>query len=468
MKISPCWPSLFLLGFVGFLFGLTGCGGTSSASTQAKTADEWIKSGNSALDRGEFDQAIDDFTHAEEAEPDSAVPLERRAAAYLKMEDYRAAVADCDSALKIDKKLASAYFVRGLAEKARGELEKASEDFSQALANGRERVDVLVQRGEINRARAKIAPNRDEVPKLLQKSMADFDRAVKIDGHLPELRVQRALVALDIGDYSKAVADCDEALKADPKAAAAHVARARAECELGENANAVHDCDSAIRLDGNSMEACVVRARAQLDPAADMRTVEEVAQCSKAVDDCKQAIELAKKVKGDLAATSDAQKVRGIAHQLRGRIYHGLQAGKKALDEYGQALALDPNLVGALLDRATTEAALGNDMAALNDCDAAINVDRARPDAYSVRGTIYFKKNDFEKALKDFTQAVQLDNNCAKAYFGRSRVYATLSLAWTGRAKASRESARKKFCLNLVEEYRKKCIADATEAIRAN
>ena len=46
--------------------------------------------------------------------------------------------------------------------------------------------------------------------------------------------------------------------------------------------------------------------------------------------------------------------MRGLAHELRGSIYHNLRATKKALAEYEQALSLDPYLVSALLRRAVT------------------------------------------------------------------------------------------------------------------
>ena len=46
--------------------------------------------------------------------------------------------------------------------------------------------------------------------------------------------------------------------------------------------------------------------------------------------------------------------MRGLAHELRGSIYQGLRAAKKALAEYEQALSLDPYLVSTLLRRAVT------------------------------------------------------------------------------------------------------------------
>ncbi len=52
-----------------------------------------------------------------------------------------------------------------------------------------------------------------------------------------------------------------------------------------------------------------------------------------------------------------AKSLRGLAHELRGSIYHDLHATQKALAEYERAIALDPFLVSALLRRAVARSA---------------------------------------------------------------------------------------------------------------
>ena len=88
-----------------------------------------------------------------------------------------------------------------------------------------------------------------------------------------------------------------------------------------------------------------------------MRTLAEVAECGQAVADCRKAIDLSKKFKGDPEDMKHAKTMRGLAHELRGSIYQNLRAAKKALAEYEQALSLDPFLVSALLRRAVTRSA---------------------------------------------------------------------------------------------------------------
>ena len=116
-----------------------------------------------------------------DAQPESAQAHERRAAAFLQLKKFDQALYDCDEALRIDGKLASAYFTRGLAEKNLAEPEKALEDFTKALDNGLEQVDVLIARGALYHALAKASMKPDEAAKIQEKALKDFDRAVKLD-----------------------------------------------------------------------------------------------------------------------------------------------------------------------------------------------------------------------------------------------------------------------------------------------
>jgi tetratricopeptide (TPR) repeat protein len=473
MRNLRYWPLMLLL------LGLAGCSGAPAASTTRDKSAESIENGNAALARHEFDRALEEFTAAVDAQPDSALALERRAATYLHMKKFDSALIDCNNALKIDNKLAAAYIVRGEVETGHGDKEKAIDDFTKALEYGGERADVLTERGTIYYSQSKTCRVPDEAAKILQTAMKDFERAVKIDPNRAGARLQRALARLDSGDYSGAVADCDAAIQSDPNLVDAYVARARGQCELGDIDRAVTDCDTAIHRDANCMEAYAVRAKARLEKASDMRTVAEIEQCSQAVDDCQRAIELSKKVPGDQEGADRGKSIGGLAHEIRGRVYENLRLPKRALEEYGRALSLDPYLVSALVWRAVSRVSAKDFTGALNDCNAAISLDSARPDAYSGRGTIYvyiarsepavtMAKTDLDKAISDFTQAVQLDPRSAKAFHGRAMVYGLKASMALAEAKKSKDAAERQVGLQQSQELRRRCVEDATEAIKAN
>ena len=202
MKLSLCWPLAILL------LGLAGCSDPSPASTTGeKSATELIESGNAAFGRGDLDQALAYFNRAMDAQADSARARERRAATFLQMKKFDQALYDCNEALKIDGKLAAAYFTRGQAEKNLGDTDRALEDFTKALDNGFDQVDVLLERGALYHSMAKAGARSDEAAKFMEKALKDFDRAIKIDSRQAVLRMLRAAIHMDMGDYESAIAD---------------------------------------------------------------------------------------------------------------------------------------------------------------------------------------------------------------------------------------------------------------------
>ena len=162
-------------------------------------------------------------------------------------------------------------------------------------------------------------------------------------------------------------------------------------------------------------------AEARLEKSSLMRTLAEVQECGQAADDCHAALELAKKSHGDADWLRRLRSLRGQAHESRGAIYHAVGATPKALAEYGQALALDPYLISALLGRAMTRARGDDTAGAMYDCETAIRIDSTRAEAYSGRGFIYALNGDYAKAVEDFTLAIKLDGKFAKAYLDAPR-----------------------------------------------
>lgn len=104
--------------------------------------------GNEQFKKGNFDEAIDSYTVAIQADVSNPVLYGNRAMALLKKADsmmvnkrkddpipknvadfYQAADQDCSQALRLDKDFVKAYFRRGMARKALGMLSEALFDF---------------------------------------------------------------------------------------------------------------------------------------------------------------------------------------------------------------------------------------------------------------------------------------------------------------------------------------------------
>ena len=264
-------PPATLLLLAAVVLRLSGCGGTSPGiTTGAKTAAECLAVGETALADGKLDAALAAFDSAVEKDPDSAEAHERRAQAYLRQHNFDKAIADCEEALRINGKLAAAYFTRGQAEMSlgAGQVARALEDFSKALDLKSDKVEYLTARGTLYQQMADAGAAPEQVAKWLDAAVKDFDRALKIDGRNTTCLMRRAAIYLELGDHQAAIEDSDKALDVAPNLAAARVIRARGLTEAGEYTKAVADCDAAIALDDKQMDGYVARAAARVEKSS--------------------------------------------------------------------------------------------------------------------------------------------------------------------------------------------------------
>jgi tetratricopeptide (TPR) repeat protein len=105
-----------------------------SAEIKAHPASELYNNrGNLWRDRGELDNAIDDFNEAIRLDPKNAAAYNNRGSARSDKNELDKAIADFDSAIEIDPKFASAYRNRGGAYMSKEAYGKALADFDRAI-----------------------------------------------------------------------------------------------------------------------------------------------------------------------------------------------------------------------------------------------------------------------------------------------------------------------------------------------
>ena len=69
----------------------------------------------------------------------------------------------------------------------------------------------------------------------------------------------------------------------------------------------------------------------------------------------------------------------------------------------------------------------GNLSGAANYCTRAIELNSNNATAYSIRGVIYYKLNDFNSSLADFNRAIELNPSDYKNFYNRGLAYVKLS-----------------------------------------
>jgi tetratricopeptide (TPR) repeat protein len=129
----------------------------------------------------------------------------------------------------------------------------------------------------------------------------------------------------------------------------------------------------------------------------------------------------------DAQATKDAKEANKLARD-------GAEASKnqewdKAVDLLRKATALDhkyaPNLAAVYQQRGYAAATNQQFQDAINDYGEAIKINPEDSRIYEQRAAVEMKLNDMDKALADYSQAIKLKPNEVRYYLYRSYIYET-------------------------------------------
>ncbi|GBG69023.1 hypothetical protein CBR_g3721 [Chara braunii] len=104
-----------------------------SCPVDMECAEELKQVANLAFNERKFQQAIDLYTQAIEANPKCAVYYANRAFAHTKLEEYGSAVEDSTTAIELDRKYVKGYYRRGTAYLLMGKFKEALKDFRQVV-----------------------------------------------------------------------------------------------------------------------------------------------------------------------------------------------------------------------------------------------------------------------------------------------------------------------------------------------
>ena len=206
---------------------------------------------------------------------------------------------------------------------------------------------------------------------------------------------------IDISEVRAFLKETEKWLGAKTKAE--FIQRANYYDTKGMFALAVDDYTSAIALD--RQDGTLYRSRGIVQS--------KLGQTDKAIADFVVAVRLDPK---------DA-----VALGQRGIAFYSKAEDQQAIVDLNNALKLKPGDTLFLCQRAMALQRQGKIDDALKDADAAIAAAPKAPLGYGVRGDIFFAKEDYDAAIKDYSESIRL--GLFNAYYGRARTYAK-KLAW--------------------------------------
>ena len=128
-----------------------------------------------------------------------------RGEAYRLQRDYDKAMADEETAIRLDPKLSQGYLNRGAIYAARGDYKRAIEDQTAAIALDAYSVPALLNRGEAYRMSG-------DLPHALD----DQNEVIHLTPKLPDAYLSRGLIFQAMDRPNEAIADFDTAIRLDP------------------------------------------------------------------------------------------------------------------------------------------------------------------------------------------------------------------------------------------------------------
>ncbi|NMF66565.1 hypothetical protein DP113_22855 [Brasilonema octagenarum UFV-E1] len=92
---------------------------------------------------------------------------------------------------------------------------------------------------------------------------------------------------------------------------------------------------------------------------------------------------------------------------------------KAAINDYTEAIRLNPNYAYAYGDRGLARFDSGDKQGAIDDLNQALRIDRNLAPAYNARGFVRYKLGDKQGSISDFNSALRINPNFALAYVNR-------------------------------------------------
>ncbi|MEH2161560.1 MAG: tetratricopeptide repeat protein, partial [Nostoc sp.] len=103
----------------------------------------------------------------------------------------------------------------------------------------------------------------------------------------------------------------------------------------------------------------------------------------------------------------------------QGNACYNLGNNQAAIDNYNQAIRINPNFADIYNRRGAAHYTLGNNQAAIEDYNQAIRLNPNFAEAYNSRGVAHYKLGNNQAAIEDYNQAIRLNPNFAEAYNSR-------------------------------------------------
>lgn len=254
---------------------------------------------------GNYEEAIRNYSHAIEMNPQYLDAYKDRAYLYHCNGEYDEAIRDYTEAIKLDPQNADLYCNRGSAFHGKKELELAISDYGAAIGLNPKTIEAYFGRGNI------FLNQRD-----YDQAITDYSRVIELSPQYAEAYERRGRAYMYDGNYQYSIKNLSKAIELDPELIDAYLSRGRAYTELDKHAEAIDDYTKVIELNPESVTAFLSRGIAYHRKG---KYDEAIKNYSKAIDLSPRHARahyyrgLAREILGDtIRARADRQKFRTL------------------------------------------------------------------------------------------------------------------------------------------------------------
>ncbi len=211
-------------------------------------------------------------TQALEKRADFVWAIITRGSCYRDLGAWKKALADYDTALRLNPRYASAYLGRGKVHRAMKRYDNALDDFDTTIRLSPRWAKAFLNRGTVHLLIKRYDTALDDLDKAIHlnpryaaaywgrgkvhramkrydKALADYGKAIGIDPRYAPAYLGRGRVHRAMKEYDKALADYGKAIGIDPRHAPAYFNRGNLHRMMNRRDEALADYAAAIRID---------------------------------------------------------------------------------------------------------------------------------------------------------------------------------------------------------------------------
>ncbi len=308
---------------------------------------EHYNAGLARFSESEIQVAVEQFSEAIREVPNFAKALYNRAGAYMKLEDYPAAIADIDAFVALTDTAKMPYFLRARAYHIMGNEDMAISSYGEAIERNVEMEAASIYRAELYFRKGMIA-----------ESEADYTAAIVANPGNAQAYHDRGSMRKVQEQWQAAADDYNNAIRLDPRLAIAYNNLGAVYRKMDRIADALGEYNQALRLEPENVLALNNRGY----------TYFLLEEYEKAEADFRKAVSI------------DPQYA--YAHNNLASALIKQERFQEAIDSATEALKLDVNYGYAYLNRGIAREMVRDIPGACADWDKAASMNIQNADAY--------------------------------------------------------------------------------------